>query len=181
MLRRVRPVFEIVYESRGKLIGGSLSRERKANSRPSENEGGDNHIFKLVHIVIKIPGTFIISYPHTVKCTFDHHDNITAHTLLKGGLGTTTEQIRRHQKQSGISHVLFDSISTFPLPQLVKRRARTLALSHVPIMALLAQSVVGSCGATHGTSWHQFQSSSTQSERLTTAVCRSKYQCNVIE
>src|SRR6218665_42508 len=42
MLRRVRPVFEIVYESRGKLIGGSLSRERKANSRPSENEGGDN-------------------------------------------------------------------------------------------------------------------------------------------
>src|SRR6218665_1241904 len=39
---RVRPVSEIVYESRGKLIGGSLSRERKANSRPSENEGGDN-------------------------------------------------------------------------------------------------------------------------------------------
>jgi len=35
-------VSEIVYESRGKLIGGSLSRERKANSRPRENEGGDN-------------------------------------------------------------------------------------------------------------------------------------------
>ena len=33
---------EIVYESRGKLIGGSLSRERKANGRPSENEGGDS-------------------------------------------------------------------------------------------------------------------------------------------
>ena len=39
---------EIVYESRGKLTGGSLSRERKVNSRPSENEGGDNdHIFIL--------------------------------------------------------------------------------------------------------------------------------------
>ena len=35
-------MFEIVYESRGKLIGGSLSSERKASSRPSENEGGDN-------------------------------------------------------------------------------------------------------------------------------------------
>ena len=32
---------EIVYESRGKLVGGSLSRGRKANSRPSENEDGD--------------------------------------------------------------------------------------------------------------------------------------------
>ena len=32
---------EIVYESRGKLIGGSLSREKKAKSRPSANEGGD--------------------------------------------------------------------------------------------------------------------------------------------
>src|SRR6218665_1063086 len=42
ILRRVRPVSEIVYESRGKLIGGSLSRLRKANSRPSENEGGDS-------------------------------------------------------------------------------------------------------------------------------------------
>ena len=29
------PVSEIVYESRGKLIGGSLSKEREAKSRPS--------------------------------------------------------------------------------------------------------------------------------------------------
>ena len=35
---------EIVYESRGKLNGGSLSREREAKSRPSENEGGDNDV-----------------------------------------------------------------------------------------------------------------------------------------
>jgi len=37
-------VSEIVYESRGKLIGRSLSKERKVNSRPSENEGGDSLI-----------------------------------------------------------------------------------------------------------------------------------------
>ena len=35
---------EVVYDSRGKLIGGSLSRERKVKSRPSEKEGGDNRL-----------------------------------------------------------------------------------------------------------------------------------------
>ena len=33
-----------------KLIGGSLSRGRKANSRPSENEGGDKEILILEQI-----------------------------------------------------------------------------------------------------------------------------------
>jgi len=36
----MRQVYEIVCESRGKLIGGSLPKRRKANSRPSESEGG---------------------------------------------------------------------------------------------------------------------------------------------
>ena len=43
-------VFEIVYESRGKLIGGSLSRERKVSSRPSENKGGDSYLLHGCYI-----------------------------------------------------------------------------------------------------------------------------------
>ena len=50
-------MFEIVYESRGKLISGSLSRERKANSRPSENEGCDRTV--LLYWSLSVSNTSI--------------------------------------------------------------------------------------------------------------------------
>ena len=40
---------EIVYESRGKLIGGSLSRERTVEKSTIRNEGGDS-IYVCIYV-----------------------------------------------------------------------------------------------------------------------------------